>query len=231
MKARTSAPLLSRVKSWQLVGLGITGWVTLYSVAIITSGTGSTIAGNTQGGLFAVTMGLAGLEAKRFKKGNLTPTDPLQWTSGITTEQLNQTITLIVQEQGFRVEAPHATEASMGFGARAVKAGRTMVFETGRWKEPVIDLHHAKTTDENRKKVLADFAILVGAGTPDEDTRIFVKTHPVQLLVGKELKNMLVAEKPPVQTTENPTAPTTNPADVTIKAEPDQRIGSDTHAS
>jgi hypothetical protein len=211
MEARNSAPLLSRVKSWQLVGLGITGWVTLYSAAIITWGTSSTIVGNTQGGFFAITMGLASLETKRFKKGNATPTDPLQWTGNITTEQLNQTITLIIQEQKFRVEAPHAIEAEMGFGVRAVKAGRTLVFETGRWKEPVIDLLHAKTTEENRKKVFADFAILVGAGIPDENTWIFVKTHPVQLLVGKELKRMLIAERPPVQTTSS--------AGVTIEAE------------
>src|ERR1035438_4416181 len=62
MEVRNSAPLLSQVKSWQLVGLGITGWVTLYSAAIITWGTSSTIVGNTQGGFFAITMCLASLE-------------------------------------------------------------------------------------------------------------------------------------------------------------------------
>src|SRR5580765_1697445 len=105
MQASSSAPLLSRVKSWQLIGLGISGWVTLYSAAII--GTCSTIAGNTQGGLFAVTMTLAGVEAKRFKKTRSTPADPLQWTSSVTTEQLNQTIEQLVQQQEFRIEAPH----------------------------------------------------------------------------------------------------------------------------
>ena len=137
MKERNSAPLLSRVKSWQLVGLGISGWVTLYSAAIITWGTSSTIVGNTQGSFFAVTMGLAGLESKRFKKTNTTPTDPLQWVGDITAERLNQTITQVLQEQAFRVEAPHAIEANMGFGVRAVKAGRTLVFETGRWQEVI----------------------------------------------------------------------------------------------
>jgi len=211
MEARISAPLLSRVKSWQLVGLGISGWVTLYSAAVITWGTSSTVVGNAQGGFFAITMTLAGLEAKRFKKRNQFPTDPLQWVSGITTEQLNQTFTQLLQEREFSVEAPHPMEVKMGFGVRAVNAGRTLVFETGRWKEPVIDLLHAKTTEENRKKVFADFAILVGAGTPDEDTRLFVKFHPVQLFVGDELKNMLHAETPPVQTASS--------AEVTIKAE------------
>ena len=128
MEARISAPLLSRVKSWQLVGLGISGWVTLYSAAVITWGTSSTVVGNAQGGFFAITMTLAGLEAKRFKKRNQFPTDPLQWVSGITTEQLNQTFTQLLQEREFSVEAPHPMEVKMGFGVRAVNAGRTLVF-------------------------------------------------------------------------------------------------------
>jgi hypothetical protein len=201
MQARSSAPLLSRVKSWQLVGLGVSGWVTLYSAAII--GTSSTIVGNTQGGFFAVTMTLAGFEAKRFKKVRSTPADPLQWTSSITTEQLNRTITQLVKEQEFRVEATHPIEATMGFGVRAVSVGRTWVFETGRWKEAVINLPHAQATDENRKKVLADFAVIVGAGTPDEETRIFVRTHPVQIFAGHELKNLFPAETLPVQAPES----------------------------
>jgi hypothetical protein len=195
MQTSSSAPLLSRVKSWQLIGLGISGWVTLYSAAII--GTSSTIAGNTQGGLFAVTMTLAGIEAKRFKKTRSTPVDPLQWTSNVTTDQLNQTIKQLVQQQEFRVEAPHPSEAGMGFGVRAVSVGRTWVFETNRWKESVIDLPHAQATDENRKRVLADFAVIVGAGTPDEDTQLFVKTHPVQIFAGEQLKNLFPPPPPP----------------------------------
>lgn len=220
MEARSSAPLLSRVKSWQLIGLGISGWVTLYSAAII--GTGSTIAGNTQGGLFAVTMTLAGIEAKRFKKTRSIPMDPLQWTTSVTTEQLNQTIKQLVQQQEFRVEAPHSSEATMGFGVRAVSVGRTWVFETGRWKESVIDLSHAQATDENRKKVMADFAVIVGAGAPDEDTQIFVKTHPVQIFAGEQLKN-LFPPPPPVQAAE--TKPDSAPQPPTVTGgESDQTV-------
>jgi hypothetical protein len=214
MEARISAPLLSRVKSWQLVGLGISGWVTLYSAAVLTWGTSSTVIGNAQGGCFAVTMTLAGLEASRFKNRKLISTDPLQWASAITTEQLNQTITQVVQEQDYSIEAPHPSEVQMGFGVRAVHAGRTWVFETGRWKEPIIDLPHARNTEENRKRVFADYAVIVGAGTPDEDTRLFVKFHPVQLLVGKELKNMLPAEVSSVQAPE--TQPDSAPQALTV---------------
>ena len=91
----------------------------------------------------------------------------------------------------------------MGFGLRAVKAGRTLAFETGRWKEPVIDLLHAKTTEENRSKIRADLAIIVGAGKPDEDTQAFVKTHKVKLLVGKELRDMFPDEKSPDENLES----------------------------
>jgi len=202
MAMNTSAPLLSRIKSWQLVGLGISGWVTLYSAAIIFWGASSFVVGNTQGGCFAVAMTLAGVEVRRFQRGNSIPLDPLQWVSGISTEQLNQTLAQSLMIQTLRVEAPHPIEASMGFGLRAIKLGRTLVFETGRWKEPIIDLLHAKTTEENRNKARADYAIIVGAGTPDEDTKIFVKNHPVKLLVGKELKDMFVVEKPPVENIE-----------------------------
>jgi len=197
MESNPSAPLLSRIKSWQLFWLGISGWVTLYSAAIISWGASSFVVGNAQGGSFAAVMTLAGCEVKRFKRGRAT--DQLQWAGGITTEHLNETLTLALQKNELRLEALHPMEAAMGFGLRAVKAGRTFLFETGRWKEPVIDLRHAKTTEENRNKTSADFAIIVGAGTPDEETKIFANTHPVKLLVGKELRDMFADEKPPVE--------------------------------
>jgi hypothetical protein len=197
MEAKISAPLLNRIKSWQLVWLGISGWVTLYSVAIISWGASSFIVGNSQGGCFATAMTLAGVEVRRFQKGSSVPMDPLQWAGGITTQQLNQTLAQTLKQQKLLVEAPHPVEAGMGFGLRAVKAGRTLVFETGRWKEPVINLLHAKTTEENRSKIRADLAIIVGAGKPDEDTQAFVNTHKVKLLVGKELRDMFPDEKPP----------------------------------
>lgn len=194
---KSPGPLLSQIKSWQLVGLGISGWVTLYSVAMITWGSASTLVGNAQGGCFAITMTLAGVEARRFKKrSSAIPEDPLQWVSDFTTEQVNQTIARVVEKQDFRVEAPHQIENSMGFGVRAVNAGRTLVFETVRWKEPVIDLQHAQLTEENRRKVLADLAVIIGAGTADEAAQLFVKSHPLQLLLGLELKEILAAENP-----------------------------------
>ena len=195
MDTNISAPLLSRVKSWQLIGLGISGWCTLYSVAIITWGTSSNLIGNAQGGTFAATMTLASFEAKRHKKGGSTISNSLQWINGIPTEHLNQTIAQAMRKQEFRIEASSTTETEMGFGVRAVNAGRTMVFETGRWKEPVIDLRHALTTEENRKKVFADLAIIVSAGKPDDDAKYFVRNQPVRFLVGKELKNLLRDEK------------------------------------
>jgi hypothetical protein len=199
MESNVSAPLLSRIKSWQLVLLGISGWVTLYSVAIIFWGASSFMVGNSQGGCFATAMTLAGVEVRRFQKGASIPMDPLQWTYGISTEQLNQTLAQSLQRQELLVEAPHSVEADMGFGLRAIKSGRTLVFETGRWKEPVIDLLHAKATEENRNKIRADLAIIVGAGTPDEDTKNFINSHSVRLLVGKELKDMFPDEITPVE--------------------------------
>jgi hypothetical protein len=208
MEASVSAPvLLSRIKSWQFVGLGISGWITLYSVAILTWGASSNLIGNAQGGCFATTMTLAGLEASRFKRGGSIPVDALQWVEGIPTEHLNQTLTRVMQNQEYQIEASQGLEIEMGFGLRAVKAGRTVVFETGRWKEPVIDLPHAQTTDGNRKRVRADLAVLVGAGTPDEAVQIFVKTHPLQLLAGQELKKLIAAERLPANTPENAPTP------------------------
>jgi hypothetical protein len=207
MESSVSAPLLSRIKSWQLVGLGITGWVTLYSVAIITWGTSSTVIGNAQGGCFAMSMTLAGLEASRFRKGGSIPADPLQWVHGIPTEHLNQTLARVMQKQEYRIEAANELEVELGFGVRAVKAGRTVVFETANWKESVIVLPHAQATESNRQRVRADIAFLVGVGTPDEETRRFVKNHPLQLLAGQEFKNLVAAEMPPVKKTENVSSP------------------------
>ncbi|MEJ0091071.1 MAG: hypothetical protein WDM80_15175 [Limisphaerales bacterium] len=194
MKASICGPLLKRIKSWQLVCLGISGWVTIYSVAIIYWGASSFVVGNAQGGSFAAVMTLSGLEARRRQKNG--SVNPLQWADGITTEQLNVALIRTLQRNELLLEALHPSEAQMGFALHAVKAGRTFLFETGRWKEPVIDLPHIKTTEENRNKSSADFAVIVGAGTPDEETKIFAKTHPVKLLVGKELKAIFTEEKP-----------------------------------
>jgi hypothetical protein len=206
MELSVSAPLLSRLKSWQLVGLGISGWVTLYSVAILTWGASSTIIGNTQGGCFATTMTLAGLEASRFRRGGSLPVDPLQWVHGIPTEHLNLTLTRAMEKQEYRIEPANKLDMELGFGVRGVKAGRTVVFETAHWKNPVIDLPHAQTTEDNRQRVRADLAFLVGAGTPNEETRAFVKKHPLQLLAERELKHLVAAELPPVPKLENVSA-------------------------
>jgi hypothetical protein len=196
MDAHISAPLLSRLKSWQLVGLGISGWCTLYSVAMLTWGASSALVGNTQGGCFATAMTLAGVEVKRYRKGGLAPDNSLQWAEGIPTAHLNQTLALAMQARDFRIEHCPPSQMEMGFGVRAVNVGRTIVFETARWKEPVIDLPHAQATEENRKRASADFAIIVGAGTADEAAREFVGQQPLQLLVGQELKNLLSPSKP-----------------------------------
>jgi hypothetical protein len=192
MAAHNKSPLLGRIRVWQLlVGLGISGWCTLYSVAVISWGASSTLVGNAQGGCFAVAMTLAGVEAKRRKQETSGPVDPLQWANDIPTEHLNEAITRILQSSNALVEPCRSIENELGFGVRAVNTGRTMVFETARWKEPAIDLDHAQSTEENRKKIYADLAIIVGAGMPDEEARIFVESHPLQMLVGQELKTLL----------------------------------------
>lgn len=186
-----SSPLLARVKSWQLVGLGLTGWCTLYSVALLSWGASSAVVGNVQGGCFAATMTLASFEVKRYRKSAPGPADPF---AGLTAQHLNLALLQVAASQAHRIEPLHSTETAMGFGVRTVSAGRTLVFETGRWNEPVIDVSHVQTTDENRKKVYADLAVIVGTGVPDEEARAYVETHPVQLLIGKELAAMLAAQ-------------------------------------
>jgi hypothetical protein len=212
MEGHLSAPLLSRVKSWQLVGLGIAGWLTFYSMALITwSGAWSgcsNLVGNTRGGCFAITMTLAGLEAKRYRRGGVTmgasaSADPLDWVNGISTQQLNLTLARAIRGYSFKTEIPHPLESKMGFGVRAVKEGRTVVFETARWTEPVIDLPHVQSTEASRKEILADLAVIVSAGRPDEESQQFVHKHPLQLLVGDELKSLI--EKHKLATPEPPT--------------------------
>lgn len=195
MRASISAPLLYRLKFWQLIGLGVTGWVTLYSIAVINWAGCSAIVGNAQGGCFATTMALAGLEARRLKKNKgECEHDALHWADNIPTFQLNQTLERIQQQKGFTVEAIQHHEMDTGFGVRTVKEGRTFVFETSRWREPTIDLRHAQTTDENRKMAKADRAVIVSTGVPDEDTKIFVKSTALDLLIGEELQTLIEGE-------------------------------------
>jgi hypothetical protein len=196
MDTRVSAPLLSRVKTWQLVGLGISGWCTLYSVAILTWGASSFFIGTAQGGCFAATMTLAGVDAKRYKKVLAEPVDSLQWTLAISTEHINQSISAILQAREFRIEACKPSEQEMGFGVRGVNSGRTVVFETARWKEPIIDLQHVRRTEENRRNVCADHAVIVSAGIPDEDAKAFVQNCAIEFFGGDQLKEMLAGEKP-----------------------------------
>jgi hypothetical protein len=193
MDASISAPLLTRVKSWQLVGLGLTGWCTLYSIALLSWGSSSLVVGNAQGGCFAASMALAGMEVKRYKKTAVKVViDPF---SGVTAVQLNQMIARAAQKHAFRIEPLHRTEMQAGFGVRVVSAGRTLVFETSRWQEPVIDLVRVQGTEEHRKKVFADLAVIVSKGEPDENALAFVMMHPVQFLNGKELEEMVAADR------------------------------------
>jgi len=197
MDARNAAPILSRVRLWHLIGLGISGWVTLYSAAVITWGASSFTVGNAQGGCFAITMTLAGLESRRFKPTNPIPSDSLHWIKGATTEQLNENITHLIRQEEFQVEAIQPVEAEMGFGVRAVNSGRTLVFETGRWREPFVDLPHVESTEANRKKVRADLAIIVTAGILKEGESLdeFLLNHPVQFVMGEEFKNLIHARQ------------------------------------
>jgi hypothetical protein len=197
MDQQVSAPILGRVRFWPLlVALGVAGWCAIYSVALLSWNGVSILAGNTQGGCFAFAMTLAGMEARRQKKDLAAPANALEWAEGISTEFVNQTIAGALKNTGARVETCLALEIELGFGVRAVQAGRTMVFETARWKEPVIDLSHVHSTEENRRKIAADLAVIVGAGTPDKAAQAFVETRPVQFLAGPELRAMLAPEKP-----------------------------------
>jgi len=197
MTATLSAPLLYRVKSWQLIGLGFAGWITLYSIAIINWASCGRLAMNAQGGCFATTMALACLEARRLKRNQVESTgSSVQWADNIPTFQLNQILAQIQKKDGYISEPLGVHETEMGFGVRTVKEGRTFVFETSRWKEPTIDLLHAMATNDNRKMVKADLAVIVSTGVPDENTRIFVKSCPLQLLIGEELQSLIEAEIP-----------------------------------
>lgn len=193
-----SAPLLGRVRFWPLlIALGIAGWCAVYSVALLSWSGVSTVAGNAQGGCFALAMTLAGVEARRYQKNGLdAPAAAFQWAEGISAEYVNQILAGALKKTDARVETCLALEIELGFGVRAVQAGRTMVFETVRWKEPAIDLAHARTTEENRRKIAADLAVIVGVGAPDKAAQAFAETRPVQFLVGPELRTMLGATKP-----------------------------------
>jgi hypothetical protein len=192
MVVRATSPLLGRIRIWQLfVGLGISGWCALYSVAVVSWGASSVLVGNTQGGCLAMAMTLAGVEARRQQRRSAGTPNPIAWAQAIAVDRLNQTITRLLQNSGSRVERCRPLEIELGFGVRAVSVGRTLVFETARWQEPVIDLPHVQDTEANRVKVAADLAIIVGAGNPDEEARLYVEARPLQLLTGDELKRLL----------------------------------------
>ena len=182
------------MKSWQLVCLGISGWVALYSAAMINWSNWCTMVGNAQGGCFASVMALAGVEARRLNRSGSKAVNPYDWCNGLTTAQINFNLAQVIHRQEFRVESPSQIESQAGFGVRAVNSGRTVVFETERWMEPVIGLEHAMSIEENRKKVLANLAVIVGVGKPDEETTLYIKSHPIKLLVGEEFKSMIESE-------------------------------------
>ena len=43
---------------------------------------------------------------------------------------------------------------------------------------------------------MADRAIIVSIGVPDEDAALFVKANPLQLLAGEDLRSLLAGESP-----------------------------------
>ena len=192
---------MSRVRSWHLIGLGISGWVTLYSVAVISWGTSSFAVGNAQGGCFALTMTLAGMESRRFKPAGASALDPLHWIKGASTEQLNQNIAQLMRRQEFLVETIKPADSELGFGVRAVNSGRTLVFETGHWREPFVDLPHAERTEANRLKARADLAIIVSAGILKEGENLddFLQSHPVQFVMGDDFKKLIQTKPAPTK--------------------------------
>lgn len=194
MVAHLSPKLLMQTKSWQLICLGVSGWLALYGAAMTNWPAWRNLVGNSQGGCFAIVMSLAGVEVKRFKRRQLADDENLRWASCLTTAQINAHLAQVIQSQDFRVEPPGPEEAQAGFGVLTVNAGRTVAFETDRWREPVIDIEHAVHTDENRKKIRAHLAVIVGIGEPAAAVSEFTKTHPVQLLAGNEFKRMMKVE-------------------------------------
>lgn len=191
MENTVTAPFLSRVKSWQLVALGFSGWCTFYSIALVA---GSAFAGHIQGGCFAASMTLAGVESRRFRRIEA-PANTLSWIQSMPTEELNRTLAQVLEQQEFYVESTSTAEKEMGFGVRAVKSGRTIVFETDGWHEPIITLAHLEATEKNRQKVFADIAYVVSLGVPDVEAKAFANSHPIRFLGRSDLLAKFSAEQ------------------------------------
>ena len=58
----------------------------------------------------------------------------------------------------------------------------------------MVDLPHAEATEENRKKGLANLAVIVSQGVPSDDAKNFVRSRPLRFLCGEELKDMVISE-------------------------------------
>ena len=123
-------------------------------------------------------MTLASLEASRHKKRGSTPTDPLQWTSNVSTAQLNQILARTMEKREFRVEPCHRLEIELGFGLRVINTGRTMVFETARWKDPVVDSSMPKPPRQTAKPSTPTWRSLSGPACPTKQPAPMSKPAP-----------------------------------------------------
>jgi hypothetical protein len=195
MAACIYAPLLRRVKFWQLTTFGFSGWCALYSAALLNWGNWRNLVGHAQGGCFAVTMTLAGVTARRHQRDAANSADPFQWAATISTEQINALLARTMTKREFYVETCQPAEIQRGFGVRAINSGRKMVFETSHWQEQVVNLEHVQTAETNRLAVQAELAVIVGVGIADEAAQNFVRTHPLRLLLGHELQALVDAER------------------------------------
>jgi hypothetical protein len=174
-----------------LAALGFSGWCALYSAALLNWGACRALVGHAQGGCFALTLTLAGVAARRYQESLPKPADPLALASLLTTGQITALLERRMARREYRVEPSQGREIELGFGLRAINTGRTILFETARWQESVVDLEHVQITEANRVAAAADLAVVVGVGAADEAARSFVKSHPVRLLLGHELQDMV----------------------------------------
>jgi hypothetical protein len=57
-------------------------------------------------------------------------------------------------------------------------------------------LQHVRGTEENRRNICADHAVIVSVGSPDDEAKAFVQNCPIEFFGGDQLKVLLAGEKP-----------------------------------
>jgi hypothetical protein len=191
-----SAPILNRIAGWQLLALGLGGWVALYSSATVNFQKGlAELTGHAQGVCFACVMVLGGGEARKRKRARdhkAKLNNALKWVGEMSDTRFEEQLSMHFHRLEYRLESMDDAHRAMGFGLRVVRDGRTTFVHTGFWRAGNVDGERLARLAEGSdiESLAADRVLLLTRAEVSETTRKRMSSNSWTVVSGMEFAKM-----------------------------------------